>query len=488
MIRSIRFSLTLWYVAILAVILSLFGWILYARVATNLAQDIDNVLASEADGVGDAIFAFWKAEQTFSHRKETEERKVPRLVLRWAHETGALETERPIRLIDPEGRPLDASRSFAQLALPITQESISQARRGRTIYETFSFPDRRIRLITRPEVEDKKILYLVQAAATLHQADASLQRLRFSLFWLIPLTLVVTSAGGWFLATQALRPVGRMTNQARRIGAKHLYQRIDVPATGDELEQLAVTFNDMLVRLERAFRRLRQFSAAASHELRTPLTIMKGEVEVALRKPRDSEEYQRVLHTHLEALNEMTHIVEELLTLARSEAGEGAVEWQPVELGSLTEAACRAFRPVAEKKQIQITISCHEPVWILGEPRLLERLIANLLDNALKHTPQDGSVNLKTLPEENQVCLIVQDTGPGIPAEQLPKIFDQFFSRRPSDGSFSTGLGLGLCRWIAEAHQGRIEAASPPGQGAVFTVRLPMTRSSSSIHLPVIQS
>jgi len=478
MIRSIRFSLTLWYAAILAVILSLFGWVLYTRVEKNLAQDIDNVLASEADGVGDAIFAFWKAEQTFSHRKETEERQVSRLVLRWAHETGALETERPIRLLDPEGHPVDASRSFTQLALPMSREAISQARKGRTTYETFPLADKRIRLITRPEVEDKQILYLVQAAAPLHQADASLRRLHLGLLWLIPITLALTSALGWLLATQALRPVGRMTTQARRIGAEHLHQRIDIPKTGDELEHLAATFNDMLARLERAFRRLRQFSAAASHELRTPLTIMKGEVEVALRKPRDPEEYQRVLHTHLEALNEMTHIVEELLTLARSEAGEGAVEWQPVELRRLTETVCNSFKPVAEKKQIRIELSSDEPAWIRGEPRLLERLIANLLDNALKHTPAHGSVNLQILQEGNRACLIVQDTGSGIPADQLPKIFDQFFSRRPSEGALSTGLGLGLCRWIAEAHQGRIEAASPPGHGAVFTVRLPFSAAS----------
>ena len=478
MIRSIRFSLTIWYAAILAVILSLFGWVLYTRVAKNLAQDIDNVLASEADGVGDAIFAFWKAEQAFSHRKEVREKELPGRVLRWAHETGALETERPIRLIDPGGHPLDASRSFTQLALPITEQAVSQARRGRTIYETFPLADERIRLITRPEVEDKQLLYLVQAAAPLQQADVSLQRLRLGLLWLIPLTLVVTSVVGWFLATKVLRPVGRMTTQARRIGAEHLHQRIDIPQTGDELEHLATTFNDMLGRLERAFRRLRQFSAAASHELRTPLTIMKGELEVALRKPRDPEEYQRVLHTHLEALNEMTHIVEELLTLARSEVGEGAVEWQPVELRALTEAVCNTFRPMADKKQIRIELSSGEPVWIRGEGRLLERLIANLLDNALKHTPAHGSVNLQILHEGNQACLIVQDTGSGIPSAQLPKIFDQFFSRRPSEGNPSTGLGLGLCRWIAEAHQGRIEAASPPGQGAVFTIRLPLSCAS----------
>ncbi len=472
MIRSIRFTLTLWYVGILAIILCSFSGFVYLNVTANLEQDINHVLASQAEGVADAIFAFWKARETTVRPSE---KRLPSLVIRWANETGELETERPIRLIDRNGRPLEASGSFSKLELPITQVAMTQARGGRAVYETFSLLDHRVHLITYPVIEGRRVLYFVQVAASLRQADASLKRLRLWFLWLIPIVVLVTSAVGWFLASMALRPVGRIILKAQRIGAEHLHERIDLPRTGDELEQLAVTFNNMLTRLEQAFRRLRQFSAAASHELRTPLTIMKGELEVALRKPREAQEYQRVLRAHLEALNEMTHVVEELLTLARSETAKGAVEWRPVELGELARRVRDSFSTIAKEKKVAVEIPVDEPVWVRGERRLLERLIANLLDNALKHTLPQGSVTLKPMQHNHQAYLVVQDTGSGIPPEKLPTLFDQFFSERStSDGAHSTGLGLGLCRWIAEAHQGRIEATSTFGQGATLTVVLPL--------------
>jgi len=483
MIRSIRFTLTLWYIGILATILCLFGLVLYTNVVANLMQDVDHVLASKADGVTDSLFAFWEgkwgpmytgiASQTME--KEIDTKRFPKMISQWVHETGELETAHAIRLIDRGGEPLVTSKSFMKLALPLTDTAVAQTQQGLTVYETFKLPEHRIRLITRPVIEKDHLLYLVQVAASLQQADASLRRLRRWLFSLIPATLVGTSAMGWFLATMALRPVGRIITQAERVGAEHLHERIDVPRTGDELERLGVTFNSMLARLESAFRRLRQFSAAASHELRTPLTVMKGELEVALRKPRDESEYRRVLQTHLGAINEMASIVEQLLTLARSDVGEGAVEWRPVELGTLVQQVQHNLQTIAESKGIMVDVPPHDPVWVRGERRLLERLLINLLDNALKHTPQQGRVTLKLECREKDVSLIVRDTGSGIPPNDLPYLFDRFFSlQSTSDSAHSTGLGLGLCRWIAEAHQGRIEAASPPGEGATFTVHFPL--------------
>jgi len=486
MIRSIRVTLTLWYIGILAGILCLFGLVLYTNVATNLAQDVDDVLVSQADGATDSLVAFWEGKWGALHRetpsqtmkKEIDMKRFPKMIDQWVHETGELENPHAIRLVDRDGAPLVTSTNFARLALPLTQTAMTQSGQGRTVYETFNLGGPRFRLVTRPVIEKNYVLYLVQVAASLQQADASLVRLRRWLLWLIPSTLVVTSTVGWFLATTALRPVDRMIRQAERIGAEHLHERIDVPHTGDELEHLATTFNNMLVRLESAFRRLRQFSAAASHELRTPLTIMKGELEVALRKSRDVEEYQRVLRTQLEALNEMASIVEQLLMLAHSEAGTIAVEWRPVELGVLIQQVRDALKMIAELKEISVQISAPEPIWVQGERRLLERLTVNLLDNALKHTPLKGSVTLQLGRRGKEACLTVQDTGSGVPPHEIPHIFDRFFTRSSlgtPPRSSSSGLGLGLCRWIAEAHKGRIDVASPPGQGATFTIFLPLT-------------
>ncbi len=487
MIRSLRTTLSLWYLGMLMVTLCLFGGVLYTTVSTTLARDIDDVLASQADGDADALFAFWRAGRdatptmrggtgaaASSIDQDIAAGHLPTLVARWATETGEWQEARPVRLLSQKGTILGASASFVRLGIPFVATSIEAARHGRTIYETFDRPERRVRVITRPIIEAGHVLYLVQVAASLRQADASLYHLRLWLLWLIPVTLVVTSAVGHFLATVALRPVGRLIQAVRQIRAEDLQERIEVPRTGDELEQLAVTFNEMLARLERAFRRLRQFSAAASHELRTPLTIMRGELEVALRQPRSDEEYHRVLTTQLQALEELSAIVEQLLTLARSETGRGAVDWQPVDLEVLVRRIGERWRTIAEGKGMTLELTAPASVWVRGEGRLLERLVANLLENAFKHTPAGGAVTLEIVLRETRAGLIVRDTGPGIPAEVLPTLFDQFFSRRRDPGVLSFGLGLGLCRWIAEAHQGRIEVSSTPGAGAVFTVWLPV--------------
>lgn len=492
MIHSLRLTLTLWYIGILAVILCLFGGILYTNVARNLAQDIDEVLASQADGVADTIFAFWEAERApaLSSRNppseasllktldQIDDEEFPPLIQRWALEEGNVEVVRPVRVIDRRGKALYTSASLTHMQLPVTSNAFREGLVGQTVYETFNLPDHRVRLITRPVIESGRILYLTQVAASLRQADVSLGRLRLWLFWLIPVTLVVTSAGGWFLASLALRPIGQIVSQARKIGAGELHRRIDSPQTGDELEKLATTFNEMLERLERAFRRVRQFTAAASHELRTPLTVMKGELEVSLRKPRGVEEYQEALRAQLETLNQLTGVVGQLLMLARSETGEGAVDWRPVELKELVERVSHLYRTLAESKKIRLELTGENPVWLRGETLLLERLVSNLLENAVRHTPAGGVVVARIHEMENQICLTVQDTGPGIPQEELPKIFDRFFRRDWAlENSSSTGLGLGLCRWIAEAHQGRIEATSLPGRGASFTVFLPKMKN-----------
>ena len=494
MIRSIRLTLTLWYVGILAVILCLFGWILYKSVAANLTSEIDEVLASKADAISDAIFGYFQAKWEAKHliqpspsssqaaqlsreiEKEIKTGKFDALVTHWAQEMSELDPSERIRIIDWSGQLLYETRAFTALGIPLTKSAVAEAQRGKTVYETFNLPNWRIRVIVYPIIENGQNLYFVQTASILRQADLSLEQLRTWLLGLIPLTLVFASAIGWFLAKYALKPIGGMIEQAQQIGAEQLHERIYVPKTGDELEQLATTFNDMLARLERTFKRLRQFSAAASHELRTPLTVMKGELEVALRARRDPDEYERVLKTQLEALNEMVGIVEQLLTLARSEEGEEAVEWQPVELKALVRQASEMWRKVADEKGIRLKILAQESVWVRGEKHLLERLVANLLDNAIKHTPSKGFIGLQVWNNEENACFVVQDTGPGIAQDELPKIFDKFFRKSSAgDRGRSTGLGLGLCRWIVEAHQGQIEVSSSLGKGTTFTVWLPLS-------------
>ncbi len=479
MIRSIRFTLTLWYLAVLTVILCVFSWMLYTSVAHTFSRDVDDVLALQADSTADAVFAFWKAgekndEENFRPFEKIEPHELYNLIAHWADETGELETY--VRILDPEGSAIIQSESMEAWGLPLTKSALLETRYRRTVYENFLVSSRRVRMITWPMIEGNRILYLVQIAASLQPMEETLDRLRVRLLWLIPGTLLVTIAGGWLLATAALRPVARIIDQAERIGAESLDKRIEVPSTGDELERLSETFNAMLARLERTFRRMRQFSAAASHELRTPLTVMRGELELALRRTRDVEEYQRVIETNLEMVKEMSGIVEQLLMLSRTEEGTETLEWQLTDLGTLLEEVRHSFSSIAESKGISLEVyNMKGPVAVRGEKRLLEILFSNLIQNALKHTPFGGSVILEIGEDEGQCCVAVRDTGEGISEKEIPGIFNKFFREKTAlQSSASIGLGLGLCRWIAEVHQGKIEVASSPGMGATFRVILPL--------------
>ena len=488
MIRSIRFTLTLWYVAILIVILSIFAGILYTNVKANLLRDTDRLLASEADGVGDAISSFGKAELEARQSKDTSQVEIPAsfyeevrrgglaaLVERWVQVTDELDTVRPIRVVSEKGETLAFSPSLSKWAIPVNSPALLTAASGKTLYETYSLSDgHRARMVTYPVFEQGHLIYFIQVATSLLQTDESLYRLRSWLFWLIPATAILASVIGWFLASVALRPVGRMTHEARQMSESRLDRRLVVPETGDELQELGSTFNGMLDRFERGFKRLRQFSAAASHELRTPLTVMKGEMELVLRKSRTEEEYERVFRNQLSVVNDMAHVVEQLLAVAHAEDGELAVHWETMELEALLRSVAQGFSPIANGKNISIQVLAEKAVRVQGERRLLERLVANLLENAIKHTPSEGRVTLEAVRREGQSLLIVRDTGKGIPAADMTKIFDKFFSHPEShEGVPSTGIGLGLCRWIAEVHKGKIEVASPLNRGAEFTVSFP---------------
>ncbi len=485
MIRSVRFSLTLLHLGILALILCVFSSLLYSTVQSALFRSIDLLLATQADGIEGSIYSFWKAEsQNPSHttrvlhrfQDEAAAGHFPQLILRWAKETDELDTQHPVRVLSREGTALAFAPIFKRWAIPVNREDLQKSTRPKKIYDTYMLPDhKRVRVLTYPVIQKGHILYFVQAAILLHQADMSAERLRDWLLVFIPTTLILTSLIGWFLASLILKPIDKMTRQAHALSESRLHERLDVPTTGDELTRLAVTFNEMLDRFERGFKRLRQFSAAASHELRTPLTVIKGEMELALLKPRSEDEYRRVLQSQVNVVNDMVHVVEQLLAVAHAEDGELAVNWETLNLCDLVRGVTQSYTKWADEKAIILALHTEQSVFIKGEKSLLERLIANLLENALRHTPQHGRVALEVTLWEAQARLMVTDTGKGISDEEMPKIFQKFFDRKKTPGNtVSTGIGLGLCRWIAELHKGVIEASHAPAGGARFMVTFPV--------------
>jgi heavy metal sensor kinase len=283
-----------------------------------------------------------------------------------------------------------------------------------------------------------------------------------------------------------------VTDAAREINSDNLARRL--PSTGhrDELGQMVASFNQMLERLENGFRRVRQFSGDASHELRTPLTILRGETEVTLRWAKTPEEFRDMLRSNLEEIDRMERIIENLLLLSKSEAGELTLEIREFSLSDLVQALYLQGQTLGEAKRIRVTmrVGVDEEVRIRGDELRLRQLFLNLIANGIKYTPEGGALEIAILREGEMARVDVTDTGIGIPVEAQPYIFDRFYrvdkARNRMDGG--SGLGLSIVKSIAVAHGGRISVHSSPGQGSTFTVLLPVNGPASDAPRPAIRN
>ncbi|MFQ5658108.1 MAG: sensor histidine kinase, partial [Candidatus Methylomirabilales bacterium] len=333
-----------------------------------------------------------------------------------------------------------------------------------------------VRVVTMPVVEAGVVTGLIQVGMSQKSLYETRHHFLLILAALLPLSLLLAGGGGWMLARRALKPVDRMAEAAHRISAERLDERLEVTGAGDELDRLAKTLNEMLSRLDTAFHQIRQFSADASHELQTPLTILKGELEVALRSPRSPEEYQRTLYSALEEIDRIAHLVEGLLVLARADAGVLRMDRRPLDLAHLVEEVYGQAKVLADGQSISLRLGSLEPTSIQGDHERLRRLLLNLVDNGIKYTPPGGHVTLSLYRDGGWASLKVSDTGIGLGPDQQQRIFQRFYRAAESRSRSEGGAGLGLCiaQSIAEAHNGRIQVDSVPGQGSTFTVLLPL--------------
>jgi len=323
--------------------------------------------------------------------------------------------------------------------------------------------------------------------------EDALNTLLIILIIAVPLALLVASLGGQFLANKALKPVDHITQTARMITSQNLNQRINPPKVKDEISRLVETLNEMISRLDRSFRQVKQFSTDASHELKTPLTILKGEVEVALRKERVPYEYEQILKSNLEEINRMSQIVEDLLLLSKADSGEIRLNKEDMNLNEVLNEVVAHVNVLAQSKNLRIeTSNHHEEIHIFGDPLRIRELFLNLIENGIKYTEEGGSIHIlltkDTLVQDGKqsdraqgeqaefVKIIVSDTGIGIAKEDQERIFDRFFrvDKARSREQGGSGLGLSICKWIVKAHRGEIEVESELGKGSSFIVKLPI--------------
>ncbi len=320
--------------------------------------------------------------------------------------------------------------------------------------------------------------YDIEVATYTEDFDRATDRFQKVLYSIAPAFLLLAALGGYWISRRALAPVEKIIGDARRIGVTSLSERLTVSHTGDELERLADTLNEMLARLEASFQRIIQFTADASHELRTPISVMRTNAEITLRKSRTESEYRETLSQILGETENLSRLVEQLLDLARADSGAVALTMSRTNLSEALQKASRQAQVLAEQKELKITAQLPEqPVWVQGDAAALERLFLIFLENAVKYTPSGGHVDVRLKSENSSAITEIRDSGIGIAATDIPHIFERFYQADPSRSRENGGRGLGLAigRWIAQTHGGDISVESRVGEGSSFKIRLPLS-------------
>ena len=455
----IRVRLTAWYFLVLCLAFGAFSLLAFFEVRGSIHSAVDEGLRDRAADIRELLERQWPAEQVkrelaagSSVRGEDDILQIAETRGEWTY------------------RSVSALHYGLQLVRPAeTAEKFQFS----TVYSK-RMP---LRILNgQLRVADKD--YDVQIAAPMDDFYDAVNRFRLVLLFSVPVLVLVASAGGYWLSRKAVAPVGEIARAAQSISEHELSKRLPILKTGDELQSLSETLNEMFARLERAFKRVTQFTADASHELRTPIALMRTRTEVALRKQRSEADYRETLLRIHQELERTSALIENLMTLARADSGSESLLVAPTNLSELLMEISETARLLAEGKSIQYDQRLPEtPLCVSGNAPSLRRLFLILIDNAVKYTPYGGRISVVLDASDGAAVTQIRDTGVGISAEDLPHIFERFYRADESRSreSGGTGLGLSIAKWIAEAHQGKISVVSKVGEGSVFGVQIPLS-------------
>ena len=450
----IRTRLTAWYFLILAT--ALIGFALFALhvMQKSIYTAVDEQLEDRARDLQALIARSSSSENVASEVREHAELQSGSQLF---------------QVSDSAGQFLYRSPLMQRLGVPAA--STDQQR-----FADAQYGDLPIRTLTAPAAAGSRS-FVVQVAEPMDDFLEAIDRFRGALWFGIPVLLLAAASGGYWLSGFALRPVDRITRAAQAITPQDLSQRLTVPQTGDELQRLGETLNQMLQRIESAVVRITQFTADDSHELRTPVALIRTRAEVTLANPRTNDQYREALSEVLVESERISALIENLMLLARADTGTETLDFQRTDVSALARETTARAQTLAEAKELKWNATVPEaPIWVLGDPQALRRLLLILIDNAVKYTPPGGGVSLAVDPAGDQIEISVRDTGIGITEADLPHVFERFYrsdKARSHELGGTGGLGLSIGQWIVQAHGGQITVESSTA-GSSFVVRLPL--------------
>lgn len=491
---SVRLKVFVLYAAILLATFAVFSASVYAYFRHEIYQKVDALLDARADGLNASVKVYLTTRKAdapsglvafFSGYKNKEGRDFSAV----ADSLTATELSTPKQnlrmasyVFDLNGKLLAESGAFqapADLPPAVLADVLKDGRQVRS-FRLVNRDGRQVhvRANTQAVMSENRARYIVQVLLPLKPVEEELVRLRRVLILMVVITLLVTSWAGLYLVRVTLRPVDRIVRKIRDIRSDNLKERLYLKDNGDEINRLARTFNDMLERLEKSFEAQKQTVQDLSHELKTPLTILRGQLEVALRRPRSPEEYATLLQASVAEIENIRRIIDDLLMLARLDSSGGVLEMKKVDVKSLLESLMEDAKILAESKNISVAFEAKGDATVPANQIHLKRLFMNLIDNAVKYTPEEGKIRVVLEADDpQQVRISVIDNGGGIGAAHLSQIFDRFYRGEKAHRGDSYGLGLSIVKSIVDTHQGKIEVRSNPGIETVFLVTLPRKRS-----------
>lgn len=478
-LRGLRFRLALSYVVFFALLLIVIGVSFYQNLKTEGIADVQTTVRSDWDAVRGYLEISHEYPQWQYDRTDPDESFI-------------VERLRHVYLLaDANGNYVQNSETYESIGFDKPEDIRRIVAQNGSAFTYRQDKDGTHYLIKYGVIQDdEKHKYFLAIGRSLDPTYRDLAHFTRTYLVRAPIMLALSCLFGWWLAGFGIRPINDVSHAAQNITGSSLARQIPLRGAGDELDHLIDSFNRMTERLHQSFEQIRRFSTDVSHELRTPITAIRGQLEVALFTAETPDQYREAIINAMEDIEKLSSIVRALLLLSQAESGQLVLQKAPLDLGEVVTDLVDQFQIPAEEKNVTLTASIEPCAPVDADRTQIERLLSNLLSNAVKYTPKGGKVKVIVGParESGWTKLSVEDTGVGIPAENLPHIFDRFYRVRNAQTNSIQGLGLGLSfvAWIVEAHGGRIDVASNAGEGTRFTVLLPS--GTETLETPAAES